>query len=141
MPYRKPFLFVDNLISVGPEGAEGYYTFPPDSWFYQGHFPQYPVTPGVLLTECCAQIGVVCLGIYLAAQSAVTAAPGAPAFALSDSDMDFLRPVLPGERVRVVSRKEYFRFGKLRCRVQLFNEANELACKGQISGMIQKGNP
>ena len=63
LPYEKPFLFVDALEKISEEGISGYYTFPADSFFYRGHFKDLPVTPGVILTECMAQIGLVCLGI------------------------------------------------------------------------------
>ena len=65
LPYTKPFLFVDELLKVNENSAEGLYTFPVDSFFYKGHFKNNPVTPGVILTECMAQIGVVSLGIFL----------------------------------------------------------------------------
>ncbi|MDX1428125.1 MAG: hypothetical protein R3206_09910, partial [Salegentibacter mishustinae] len=65
LPYTKPFLFVDELLKVNENSAEGRYTFPVDSFFYKGHFKNNPVTPGVILTECMAQIGVVSLGIFL----------------------------------------------------------------------------
>ena len=65
LPYQAPFLFVDELMSLSELGAEGCYTFKEDEYFYQGHFKDNPITPGVILTEVMAQIGVVCLGIYL----------------------------------------------------------------------------
>ncbi len=69
LPYSRPFLFVDELTSVNENGCEGFYTFREDEYFYQGHFKNHPVTPGVILTECMAQIGLVCLGIYLVQSS------------------------------------------------------------------------
>lgn len=141
LPYREPFRFVDELEFVSQSGAAGSYTFRPESWYYPGHFPGNPVTPGVLLTECCAQIGLVCLGIYLLGSAGDTAYPQATAFALSDSQMDFLLPVSPGETVRVVSEKRYFRFGKLRCGVRLYLADGRLACKGLLSGMILSPDP
>ena len=65
LPYSEPFLFVDKLVQVDDDGVEGLYTFKEDAGFYTGHFKNNPVTPGVLLTECCAQIGLVSLGIHL----------------------------------------------------------------------------
>ena len=65
LPYSKPFLFVDELLHVDQNGVEGNYTFNENLDFYKGHFNNNPVTPGVMLTEVMAQIGVVCLGIYL----------------------------------------------------------------------------
>lgn len=134
LPYTKPFLFVDELISVSEEGASGVYTFKPDEYFYEGHFKDNPVTPGVILTECMAQIGVVSLGIHLLRLDEGTFK--GKTVALSSADMDFLAPVFPGETVTVRSEKEYFRFGKLKCKVSMRNAKNELVCKGTISGMM-----
>ena len=65
LPYSEPFLFVDEITSITENGAVGNYSFDENSYFYKGHFKDNPVTPGVILTEVMAQIGVVCLGIYL----------------------------------------------------------------------------
>ena len=65
LPYQKPFLFVDELTKISENGITGSYTFPSDSFYYKGHCKDHPVTPGVILTEVMAQIGVVCLGILL----------------------------------------------------------------------------
>lgn len=133
LPYGKPFLFVDSLQEISDNHIVGSYTFEEDEYFYKGHFKGRPITPGVILTECMAQIGVVCLGIRLidglSAQSKI---------ALVRSEVDFLLPVLPGETVWVHSEKEYFRFGKLKCKVKMLNENDELICRGTISGMLKK---
>ena len=65
LPYSSPFLFVDELIEINDEGIKGTYTYRESEYFYAGHFKNNPVTPGVILTETMAQIGLVCLGIYL----------------------------------------------------------------------------
>ena len=65
LPYRPPFLFVDALEEVTENGSKGYYQLKKDEYFYQGHFPDNPITPGVILIEIMAQIGLVCYGIYL----------------------------------------------------------------------------
>jgi 3-hydroxyacyl-[acyl-carrier-protein] dehydratase len=132
LPYTKPFKFVDTLLAVSENGVEGEYTFKEDEFFYAGHFQGNPVTPGVILTECMAQIGVVCLGIYLLAEQSKEKIK----IALSSSTVDFYKTVQPGEKVHVISEKEYFRFNKLKCRVKMLNAKNELVCKGIISGMI-----
>lgn len=137
LPYTEPFLFVDEISSVTEEKILGTYTFQKESFFYKGHFKNNPVTPGVILTECMAQIGLVCLGIYLLSkeQSASNAT-----FALSSTEMDFYLPVFPGEKVTVFSEKVYFRFNKLKCEVKMRNAKNEIVAKGTISGMILKEN-
>ena len=138
LPYQTPFLFVEELTSVSENGVEGFYTFKANEYFYQGHFKDSPITPGVVLTEVMAQIGVVCLGIYLLRED--ISETKKPQIALSSSVVDFFLPVLPKERVKVISEKLYFRFNKLKCKVQLFNEKDELVCRGTISGMLKLMN-
>lgn len=135
LPYNKPFLFVDELISISENGVKGTYTFPEDSYFYEGHFKNNPVTPGVILAETMAQIGLVCLGIYLLKDQIKNEQPK---IALTSTQIDFFIPVLPGEKVTVVSEKKVFRFQKLKCKVVLFNEKEALVARGEISGMIAK---
>lgn len=136
LPYSVPFHFVDELREVNKEGAIGTHKFSKNDYFYQGHFKDNPVTPGVILTEVMAQIGVVCLGIYLMRDSLDQ---GDLQVAMTSSEVDFFLPVYPGEEVQVISRKEYFRFNKLKCSVELRNEKNELVCRGHIAGMFAHG--
>jgi 3-hydroxyacyl-[acyl-carrier-protein] dehydratase len=135
LPYTEPFLFVDSLQKINSEGVEGGFTFREDLPFYRGHFKGQPITPGVLLTECCAQIGLACLGIYLGSIEGRDSG----SFALSSSEMEFYLPVYPGERVNVRSQKVYFRFNKLKCSVRMYNHAKQLVCKGEIAGMLLRG--
>jgi 3-hydroxyacyl-[acyl-carrier-protein] dehydratase len=132
LPYSNPFLFVDEIISINENGVEGSYTFDENLDFYKGHFKDNPVTPGVILTEVMAQIGVVCLGIFLINDSFTKNT----SIALTSSDIEFLKPVYPNEKVVVISKKIYFRFGKLKCKVLLKNENGEEVCTGTIAGMI-----
>jgi len=136
LPYKKPFLFVDELVHVNENGVEGTFTFDENLDFYKGHFADAPVTPGVILTETMAQIGVVCLGIYLAND----VLNKNTAIALSSMEIEFLKPVFPNEKVTVISEKIYFRFGKLKCRVTMKNEAGTEVCGGTISGIIISKN-
>ena len=134
LPYQKPFLFVDELTEISETGISGNYTFKESAFFYEGHFKENPITPGVILTETMAQIGVVCLGIFLLKDKISTTIK--PQIALTSNVVDFYLPVLPNEKVTVISEKEYFRFNKLKCRVKMINSKNELVCRGTISGMI-----
>lgn len=131
LPYSKPFLFVDEIVSIDENGVEGNFTFDENMDFYKGHFKNNPITPGVILTECMAQIGLVCLGIYLSKDLSENAS-----VALSSTEIEFLKPVFPNEKVTVISEKIYFRFNKLKCRVLMKNEKDEIVCEGTISGFI-----
>ncbi|MHA7057442.1 3-hydroxyacyl-ACP dehydratase FabZ family protein [Aquimarina sp. M1] len=134
LPYQAPFLFVDEITEVDQDHILGFYTLKTDEYFYQGHFKDYPITPGVILTEIMAQIGLVCLGIFLFKDQLLDDA--VVGVAMSSVQMDFYKSVLPGETVIVKSEKEYFRFNKLKCKVTMYNEADELVAKGIIAGMI-----
>jgi len=133
LPYSKPFLFVDELLEIDGNRAVGTFTFDKGLDFYRGHFKDSPVTPGVILTETMAQIGLVCLGIYLSG----TAEGGMPGHVmLTSTAIDFMKPVFPGEKVTVEAEKVYFRFKKLSCNVRMLNAAGEVVCKGVVAGMV-----
>lgn len=133
LPYQKPFLFVDELTEISENGITGNYTFNKESFFYQGHFKGHPVTPGVILTEVMAQIGVVCLGILLLQNELDVKTPK---IALTSHKIDFFHAVYPEEKITVVSEKQYFRFNKLKCFVRALNDKGQLVCRGEIAGML-----
>jgi len=142
LPYKSSFLFVDNISSLNEDGVTGDYTLKKDAFFYEDHFVGYPVTPGAIITEIMAQIGLVVLGVYLVSLApqgykyeGVTDVMLFPLLTLTD--ISFNRMVLPGEKVTVQSRKEYFRFGKLKCRVEMRNANEELVAKGIVAGIIK----
>lgn len=132
LPYSEPFLFVDDILHIDENRVEGTYTFDENADFYKGHFKDHPITPGVILTEVMAQIGLVCLGIFLLNDKSKSE----NAIALTSTDMEFIKPVYPNEKVTVISLKKYFRFGKLKCHVTMKNEQGEEVCTGIIAGII-----
>ena len=135
LPYSKPFLFVDSIEKINESSVRGTYKYNQNDFFYKGHFKNYPVTPGVILTETMAQIGLVCLGIFLLKDEIIQG--NILKFAMVSSEVEFLVPVFPGEKVAVISEKIYFRFGKLKCKVQMHNSKEEIVCKGIIAGIVQ----
>lgn len=62
IPHRDPFLLIDEILEmeVGVRVVARKYISEDEFWF-KGHFPEYPVTPGVLIIEMLAQAGAVCL--------------------------------------------------------------------------------
>jgi len=131
LPYKAPFLFVDDVLECEEGYIKGTYTFPASSFFYEGHFKDKPVTPGVLLTECAAQICLACYGIYKLKGLAQV-----PNVAMTSNQMDFYKISVPEEKLIVTGKEVYFRFQKLKMAVEITNEKNERIAKGEISGMI-----
>lgn len=140
LPYKSSFLFVDDILAIDNDGVTGEYTLKADSFFYEDHFPGNPVTPGVIITEIMAQIGLVVLGIHLMLGDAPHEGfeMHEDSFPLlTSTNVEFYKMVLPGEKVTVTSKKVYFRFGKLKCLIEMRGTSSELIAKGVFSGVIK----
>ena len=57
LPHRKPFLFVDEVVQADEKKIIARHIFTEKEFFFAGHFPEYPVVPGVILVETMAQSG------------------------------------------------------------------------------------
>lgn len=137
IPHEAPFLFIDQLLEVDDQHIVGTYTFRVDEFFYQGHFPGNPVTPGAILTETMAQVGLVAFGIYLLKDEIEQKEYEKTKIYFTSSQVDFHQVVLPEEKVIVYSYKQYFRFKKLKCEVKMTKEDGSLVASGVLAGMFQ----
>ncbi|MES2331844.1 MAG: hydroxymyristoyl-ACP dehydratase [Bacteroidota bacterium] len=141
LPYKSSFRFVDHISLLTLDEVRGDYTLRKNAFFYEDHFPGNPVTPGVIITEIMAQIGVVILGLNLIVhgkgEKDISAASNIIPLLFS-TEVSFYKMVLPGEKVFVISRKQYFRFNKLKCAVEMYNASDELVAKGIFSGFIKQ---
>jgi len=138
VPQQAPFRFIDEIISLDEQQIVGAYRFREDEFFYRGHFPGHPITPGVILIETMAQIGVVAFGMYLlACQKNIRPAQlndSLSLFSLADN-IEFKGIVSPGERVIVKGKKIYMRKGALKVDISMERENGEVVCVGQLAGM------
>jgi len=135
LPQREPFRFVDEILEVDEDHIVATYRYPPEADFYRGHFPGNPVTPGVILLETVAQVGVVALGIYLVALAGGRDAVRRTLALFSDAEVEFSGVVRPGERVTVRAKKVFYRRGKMRSEAQMTREDGTVVCTATISGM------
>lgn len=112
LPHRTPFLFVDRVIEFIPDkmiAAER--TIRADEPWFEGHFPQKAIMPGVLVLDALAQTSGLLLGFSAKASSvADTAQPRI--FYLAASNMKYTSPAFPGEILTLRSESKE-KFGKL----------------------------
>ena len=114
IPHRSPFLFLDEIISRTGDTIICRKTFTGDEWFFQGHYPDFPIVPGVLLCEACMQAGAVLLS------SLVAGTPGVPV-ATRANEVKFKKMIRPGDTIEIEAKlKErladaFFMSGKVTC--------------------------
>ena len=96
LPHRFPFLLVDRILEVSPDGsrAVGIKNVSINEPFFQGHFPDYPIMPGVLLVEALAQVGGAALVASGHHKGKMGLLAGVDSFR-------FRRPVTPGDTLRL----------------------------------------
>jgi 3-hydroxyacyl-[acyl-carrier-protein] dehydratase len=134
VPQQDPFRFIDDIIELDDDHIVGVYRFRPDADFYRGHFPGNPVTPGVILIESLAQVGIVALGIYLAARESEADTTKMMTL-FTDADIEFSGIVNPGDRVTITAEKVFFRRRKLRSKAEMKLDDGTVVCSGTVSGM------
>jgi len=113
LPQRYPFLLVDRIVETdGPTRMVGLKNVTINEPFFQGHFPEHPVMPGVLLVEALAQVGVVLL------LSGDQARSSKLVYFSGIDKCRFRQPVVPGDqlRIEVTVLKQRGRYFKMRGR-------------------------
>jgi len=105
IPHRFPFLLIDRIIEIEPgKRAVGIKNVTINEEFFQGHFPDYPVMPGVLIVEAIAQVGAV-------AMLQLEEYKGRIAFFAGLDNVRFKRQVKPGDTLRIEVELGQFRRG------------------------------
>lgn len=137
VPQQYPFRFIDEIIELDDEHIVGSYRFREDEYFYEGHFPGRPITPGVILIETMAQTGVVAFGLYLTMAQRhmpMEAIKGMITLFTLAEGVEFTGLVQPGERVIVRGQKVYFRMGSFKTKVSMERENGEIVSFGVLAG-------
>jgi 3-hydroxyacyl-[acyl-carrier-protein] dehydratase len=132
VPQQPPFRFIDDILELSPDHIVGRYTFKHDEFFYQGHFPGFPTTPGVILVEAMAQSSVVALGLYNAFIEGIDMNERLTLF--TDCEVEFAAVVPPGTTVTIYGEKIYMRRNKLRSRARVVMEGGVMAASGTMAG-------
>jgi len=104
IPHRYPFLLVDKVIELEPgKRAVGIKNVTANEPFFQGHFPQYPLMPGVLILEALAQTAGI--AVMAPADGSVPSAQessgGKLGMFAGVEELKFKRQVIPGDTLRL----------------------------------------
>lgn len=106
IPHRHPFLWVDSILQSDASSLLAEKTIPVDLDVFQGHYPERPILPGVLLCEALFQTGALLISLLL--QESETTISGVPVITRVEN-AKFKRPVGPGDIIQMhVNLKETF---------------------------------
>ena len=95
LPHRYPFLLVDRILELEPERIVGIKNVTINEPFFAGHFPNYPVMPGVLIVEAMAQVAGVLVLKHIPDRD------NKLVFLAAVENAKFRKPVLPGDQLRI----------------------------------------
>jgi beta-hydroxyacyl-ACP dehydratase FabZ len=133
IPHRYPFLLIDRIIELVPgERAVGLKNVSADEPFFEGHFPGYPVMPGVLIVESMAQTAAV---MMLAGENG-SGPRRIPLFAGMEK-VKFRCPVVPGDQLRLELSMLQQRAGTCRLAGRAL-VGEDLAAQAQILAVIRE---
>lgn len=125
LPHRYPFLLIDKLKDIIPfESATGIKMVSGGDWYFQGHFPNHPIMPGVLIVEAMAQTAGA-----LIAQSMKLDKPNSEpnmVYFMSIEEAKFRKPVVPGDMLELKVQKE-------RCRGNVWRFKGKAYVAGQVT--------
>lgn len=131
LPHRPPFIFVTRIVSIEPEkGAVAEYDVPHDLSILRGHFPGYPILPGVIVLEMLAQTGALSI---LSREEF----KGKLAYLAGVESARFRRPVRPGDTLRAEITLDSMRMNIGRAQGKVTVDGQEVA-KATILFAIQK---
>lgn len=133
LPHRYPFLLVDRILEIQCEIEEGAYVralknITINENFFNGHFPEHPVMPGVLIIEAMAQAA----GILAVSMSGGEANPNIIYYLAATDKVRFKRPVAPGDQLHLEAKFLIKKRGiwKFQCRALV---DGELVCSAEIT--------
>ena len=136
LPHREPFLFLDRVVSHDIQGSVGIVTFGAERDFFRGHFPGYPVVPGVILLEAMCQSAAA--GVLIGQREGQYAATSDILLFAGADKVRFRRPVRPDETLESHAKVLRVGHGIGRFHVEGY-VAGELAAEADVFCVARKG--
>lgn len=136
LPHREPFLFLDRVVSHDIQGSVGIVTFGAERDFFRGHFPGYPVVPGVILLEAMCQSAAA--GVLIGQREGQYAATSDILLFAGADKVRFRRPVRPDETLETHAKVLRVGHGIGRFHVEGY-VAGELAAEADVFCVARKG--
>ncbi|MCD8555025.1 MAG: 3-hydroxyacyl-ACP dehydratase FabZ [Seleniivibrio sp.] len=131
LPHRYPFLLVDRVLEMDSESITAIKNVTMNEPFFQGHFPSYPVMPGVLIIEAMAQVA----GIHTISTAEVVP-ENAIFFFMGVDGVKFRKQVVPGDqlvmKIKVIKKKKDL----VRVKAEAFVD-DQLACEGELTAIMR----
>jgi UDP-3-O-[3-hydroxymyristoyl] N-acetylglucosamine deacetylase / 3-hydroxyacyl-[acyl-carrier-protein] dehydratase len=125
IPHRYPFLFIDRIDNFEPGvRATGFKLVTVNDYFFQGHFPDHPVMPGVLIIEAMAQVGGVIMLSKPENQNKI-------AYFMSIDSAKFRQPVVPGDELRMEVEVQKIRARTGQCAGRAY-VGDKLVCEAEV---------
>ena len=107
IPHRPPFLYVDTIVERKEDGIVCRKTFEPDEYFFAGHYPDFPLVPGVILCEAAMQAAAVFLSERIQKEESEQGETKKFPVATRINDVKFKKMVRPGDTIEItVTLKE-----------------------------------
>ena len=135
LPHREPFLFLDRVVSHDIQGSVGIVTFGAERDFFRGHFPGYPVVPGVILLEAMCQSAAA--GVLIGQREGQYAASSDILLFAGADKVRFRRPVRPDETLETHAKVLRVGHGIGRFHVEGYVEG-ELAAEANVFCVARK---
>jgi 3-hydroxyacyl-[acyl-carrier-protein] dehydratase len=135
MPQRPPFRFVDEVLEVDELHIVCRYTFSAQEFYYRGHFPDKPVTPGVILLESMAQCALVLQGLYLLSRELPREQIASYWTLFTEASIAWHSSVSPDQTITIRGDLLAWRRLRIRSKASIHTEAGDLIASGEVAGM------
>ena len=135
LPHREPFLFIDEIIEIdGAQKVVAVKYINKNESFFQGHFPDKPVMPGVLIIEAMAQASII---LYSIDKPEITKTH--PDYYLGKVKAEFLSPVYPGDKLIIETNKvKFLDYAAITDTIAKVN--NKIVAKANLVFGVRKSN-